>query len=105
MKRLLLLAAALSVVAVGVLVAARVLGPGDAHTSSGLPQSQASQEPAYYVAKRGCSNSGPGTASQPFCSIQRGVDRLRPGDTLQIGKGTYRGRVTVRRSGSADAPM
>lgn len=97
MKRGLSLAATLSVAALGVLIMPRLLSSGDAQS---VPQ-----EPSYYVAKRDCSDHGPGSALQPFCSIQRGVDKLRAGDTLQIGSGKYRGRVTVSRSGVAGAPI
>jgi parallel beta-helix repeat protein len=42
----------------------------------------------YYVATTG-SDSNPGTLSQPFSSILKGVSVLRPGDTTFIRAGTY----------------
>jgi len=42
----------------------------------------------YYVATNG-SNSNPGTISQPFLTIAKGVSVLTPGDTLFVESGTY----------------
>jgi len=42
----------------------------------------------YYVATNG-SNSNPGTISQPFLTIAKGVSVLTPGDTLFVRSGTY----------------
>lgn len=37
-----------------------------------------------------CSNSGPGSLSQPFCTVQTGIDHISgPGDTVVIHEGTY----------------
>ena len=61
--------------------------------------------PNYYVSKAGCSDSGSGNAAQPFCSIQKGIDKLRAGNTLLIRKGRYKERVVAKRSGTADSPI
>jgi len=42
----------------------------------------------YYVATNG-SNSNPGTISQPFRTIAKGVSMLTPGKTLLVRSGTY----------------
>jgi hypothetical protein len=47
---------------------------------------------SYYVAPHG-SDTAPGTISQPFKSITKAVQSLRPGDTLYVRGGTYAERV------------
>jgi hypothetical protein len=42
----------------------------------------------YYVATTG-NNTNPGTEAQPFRNITRGVQDLKPGDTLYVKSGTY----------------
>lgn len=42
----------------------------------------------YHVAPSG-NNSSPGSATQPFQTIAKGVSLLRPGDTLLVHAGTY----------------
>ena len=42
----------------------------------------------YYVATNG-SDSNPGTISQPFRTIAKGVSVLTPGETCFVGSGTY----------------
>ena len=49
-------------------------------------------------------NTGLGR-EQALRTLQAGVDRLRPGDTLLIREGTYRETVTFPRSGTAEAPI
>src|SRR5271157_2578657 len=58
----------------------------------------------YYVSPTG-SDSSPGTESQPFATVQNGVNQLLAGDTLILRAGNYHESVTVPRSGSAGAPM
>ena len=47
----------------------------------------------YYVDKDSiggtCSDSNPGTQSQPWCTIGKANQELRPGDTVYIREGTY----------------
>ena len=61
----------------------------------------------YYVDKTvsGCSDTGQGTASAPFCSIATGVGRLQAGDTLYVGNGTYAEMVKPAVSGTAASPV
>jgi parallel beta-helix repeat protein len=47
----------------------------------------------YYVATSG-NDANQGTESQPFRTIQRGVNNLRSGDTLYIREGTYAERIS-----------
>lgn len=58
----------------------------------------------YYVSPTG-SDSSPGTESQPFATVQNGVNQLLVGDTLILRAGNYHESVTVPRSGSASAPI
>ncbi len=50
-------------------------------------------------------DSGPGAKEQPFKTISAGAEKLRSGDTLTIKAGVYREQVTVKASGTADAPI
>ncbi|MBB4946313.1 hypothetical protein F4556_001848 [Kitasatospora gansuensis] len=52
-----------------------------------------------------CSDSGPGSETAPFCSVQRAVDLAGPGQTVSVAAGTYRESVRVTRSGTAEAPI
>ncbi len=56
----------------------------------------------YFVSPAG-NDANPGTAAAHFRSIARSVITLRPGDTLNIGPGTYRESVIVALRGAADA--
>jgi hypothetical protein len=48
------------------------------------------QAATYYVATTG-NNANPGTQSQPFKTIQKGLDTAVTGDTVLVGNGTYTG--------------
>jgi hypothetical protein len=52
-----------------------------------------------------CSDSGPGTAAQPFCTIGAAAAVVAAGQTVEIGAGTYTERVTIQRSGTPDQPI
>lgn len=56
----------------------------------------------YYVATSG-NDSNPGTASQPWKTIQHAASSVNPGDTVVVQAGTYNERVTLSRSGSSSA--
>lgn len=58
----------------------------------------------FYVAPDGA-DINPGTKESPFATIQAGVNKLQPGDTLLVRAGTYRETVTFTRSGTADKPI
>ena len=50
----------------------------------------------YYVDAGGaCSNTGPGSSSQPFCAITPAAKVATAGDTVQVGPGVYREQVTA----------
>jgi parallel beta-helix repeat protein len=61
----------------------------------------------YYVdqACPSASDTGPGSASQPFKTIQAAADRAVAGDTVLVAAGTYNEKVTVKSSGTAAAPV
>jgi parallel beta-helix repeat protein len=63
--------------------------------------------PTLYV-NRGssnCSDSGSGSATQPFCSIKPAASRVVAGQTVLVFAGTYNEGVTVSSSGTASAPI
>jgi parallel beta-helix repeat protein len=53
----------------------------------------------------GCSDSGPGTATAPYCTVAKGVSKLAAGYTLFIGDGTYGETIKPVVSGTASAPV
>jgi hypothetical protein len=52
-----------------------------------------------------CSDLGPGTQSQPFCTIGHAASVAVAGDTVVVSTGTYSENVTVARSGDPGAPI
>ncbi|HET7517423.1 MAG TPA: DUF1565 domain-containing protein, partial [Actinomycetes bacterium] len=71
-----------------------------------LPTHSASAAAAtLYVGGSGCSNSGPGSESQPFCTISAASSAAVAGQTVQVSSGVYAEAVTVARSGTAAAPI
>src|SRR5437773_887165 len=52
-----------------------------------------------------CSDSGPGSQSQPFCTIGAGAALVTAGQTVQVASGTYPEVVRVARSGAAGASI
>lgn len=58
----------------------------------------------YFVSPDGADRN-PGTEQEPFQTIEHGANALAPGDTLFVKNGTYVETVTVRKSGTAAAPV
>jgi parallel beta-helix repeat protein len=53
-----------------------------------------------------CSDSGPGSQANPFCTITRGAYRATlPGDTVHVLRGTYAETVFVQHSGTDGNPI
>lgn len=58
----------------------------------------------YNAANSDCSDSGPGTQSQPFCTIAAAAGAVQPGQTVVVEPGTYAG-ATISVQGTAQAPI
>jgi parallel beta-helix repeat protein len=53
-----------------------------------------------------CSDTGPGTATQPFCTIGAAAAKALAGDTVVVRAGTYQGTsVNPAMSGTASSPI
>lgn len=52
-----------------------------------------------------CSDTGPGTSEQPFCTIGAAAAVVTAGQTVEISGGTYPERVTITTSGTPDQPI
>jgi len=61
---------------------------------------------SYYVDKDSiggaCSDSGPGSLTQPWCSVAMANATLQSGETVQIRAGTYEETIQPANSGSSD---
>src|SRR3954468_259925 len=83
-------------------VSVLLLQPSPAHSiapPAGTP-SGASASSVHYVSPSG-SDSGDGSELHPWASIQHADLLVRPGDTVVVGDGTYRGDITLASSGTA----
>jgi hypothetical protein len=67
-------------------------------------QPLASGPKLYVDAARG-NDRNPGTATAPWKTLAQALRRLKPGDTLYLRGGTYHEKVSLSRSGTADAPI
>lgn len=58
----------------------------------------------FYVNKgaANCTDAGPGTAAQPFCTIAAASSRMQPGNTAIIKTGIYREQITPKLGGTSD---
>src|SRR6266508_2927851 len=52
-----------------------------------------------------CSDTGPGTSTQPFCTIKPAASQATAGQTVQVASGTYPELVTVSNSGAHGSPI
>ena len=66
------------------------------------PQPARAAGTTYYVAKTG-NDSNPGTASQPWRTIQKAANTAAAGDTVYVRAGTYNEKVIVKNSGAPGA--
>ena len=66
-----------------------------------LPQSTGR---THYVAQTG-NDRNPGTAEQPWRTVQHAFDRLQPGERALVRAGTYSEDLVMRRAGTARAPI
>ena len=60
--------------------------------------------PQLYVAPDG-NDANPGTEAQPWRTIQKAMNAATPGATVNVRGGTYRERLTLNVSGTADKPI
>src|SRR5512143_3492750 len=51
------------------------------------------------------SDDAPGTPDRPWKTIAKAAEKAGPGDVVVIRGGTYRERVVVKTSGTAEAPI
>jgi parallel beta-helix repeat protein len=69
----------------------------------------AAQASASYVVDNtspACSDTGPGTSSQPFCTIGAAAKKAKAGDTVTVNAGTYSGtKVNPANSGATGSPI
>ncbi len=49
----------------------------------------------FFIGLDNCSDSGSGSATQPYCTFEHALSQLEPGDTLVIQPGIYTQRVVV----------
>lgn len=52
-----------------------------------------------------CSDSGPGSIVQPFCTITQGAAVAQPGDTVLVHAAVYPETVSISRSGASGSPI
>ncbi|MBP2355549.1 parallel beta-helix repeat protein [Kribbella aluminosa] len=52
-----------------------------------------------------CSDTGPGSATAPFCTIGAATKKALAGDTVLVGAGQYREQVQLTASGEPGAPI
>ncbi|TPQ18159.1 right-handed parallel beta-helix repeat-containing protein [Streptomyces sporangiiformans] len=94
--------------AVGVLTGLVVLGAVVPATSATATADEASVSatPTIVVAVSG-DDSAPGTLARPLRTIQKAVDKARPGDVIAVRGGTYglTDNITVTTSGTASQPI
>jgi len=81
-----------------VLLLAALIGPAAARAATGATLYVDQQNP-------NCSNSGSGTATQPFCTIGAAAAVVSAGQTVQVAAGTYTENVGVSHSGTSSAPI
>ncbi|MFI6237788.1 PKD domain-containing protein [Micromonospora sp. NPDC050784] len=86
---------------------ATVVLTSGALVGTALP-AQADAPPTLYVrqnAATGCSDQFPGTLAQPFCTIGAAAAVVTAGQSVDIGGGNYRERVTIPTSGTPEQPV
>jgi parallel beta-helix repeat protein len=61
--------------------------------------------PTIYVGGAGCSDTGQGTQTQPYCTIIKAGTVAVAGQTVLVASGVYSGPVAVKNSGTAGSPI
>ncbi|MEU8111622.1 PKD domain-containing protein [Micromonospora sp. NPDC048947] len=86
---------------------ATVVLTGGALVGTALP-AQADAPTTLYVRQNsatGCSDQFPGTLAQPFCTISAAAAVVTAGQSVDVGGGNYRERVTIPTSGTPEQPV
>lgn len=81
------------------LSAALLLAPVDPSFAPARPSAPAST----WFVRADALPGGTGGRSDPFDTIQEGIEAARPGDRVDVGPGTYRGELHTVRSGEPRA--
>lgn len=58
----------------------------------------------YHVAPSGADNNS-GTAAAPFATIQKAADIIKPGDTINVAPGTYKGAAFYGSAENVAGPL
>ena len=58
----------------------------------------------YFVSPAG-SDSGPGTATQPWKTLTKAASSVAPGDVVRVAPGTYKERLRTSAKGTASSPI
>jgi hypothetical protein len=73
-------------------------------TASAATVASESARHDYYVATTG-SDSGPGSESRPWRTVNHAAAQAKPGDVIHVAPGTYDENVVIRTGGTAGAPI
>ena len=72
-----------------------------------LPSSAAAAGSTHYVdgSNPSCSDTGSGTQTEPYCTINGAAAKSAPGWTVQVAAGTYPENVSITKSGTSKDPI
>lgn len=80
-------------------------GPGARPSSIGVLRSKPSPTGRVLHVSAGADAGGNGSKARPFASINAALAEAKAGDTVAVGKGTYRSPVTTVRAGKPGKPI
>ena len=70
---------------------------------SGTPANAATT--TLWVGTTNCSDGGPGSQANPFCTLKKAASVVTAGQTVLVMSGTYAGGASVTHSGTSSAPI
>ena len=79
--------------------------PAASPTTSSSPVEPSKTGKTYYVSKDGSDSNSGLEESKPLKKIQTGIDKLKAGDKLIIKAGTYKEKLSIKKSGSKEKPI
>ncbi|QMU75770.1 right-handed parallel beta-helix repeat-containing protein [Streptacidiphilus sp. PB12-B1b] len=79
--------------------------PAVSGSTTALADSPALPSTLYVSGISGCSNSGSGTQTQPYCTISAAAAVVQAGQTVLVAPGAYNESVDITGSGTASAPI